>query len=326
MRIGFFQRVSIAIAVGLSAVVWLAAQEPAPGRGGGAGQGQGRGGAAPVSSPRYGKLGRSPLSIRRRTTAAARCGPATVSTAWLPGAGIGHRSEHHPDENREFRPDRRRRGKCTRPFLKAGQPDAEPETERVLHRPRDRGAGALPGSGSTTPCGARHCSPSGHRDWRAQGRGRGTSTAPADAPPVTTPPPAILPALRQESRAGRHAARMLFPGGGGPAAAAVDGRRRSRAGARERCARGAACRSTGPRRSERGHCDDRHAVRPAVRGPRGRERRFYVTLRQPDGHGSGRPSHAGNTGDEVQSSAGHIDLLDRSATRRSTIWSLTWRR
>jgi cytochrome c oxidase cbb3-type subunit III len=61
MRNGLFRPISIGIAVGLCAAVWLRAQEPAAGRGGGAGPGQGRGGAPPAPAPAVQQIARSPV-------------------------------------------------------------------------------------------------------------------------------------------------------------------------------------------------------------------------------------------------------------------------
>jgi mono/diheme cytochrome c family protein len=62
MHVGWFHKVSVGIAVGVSAAVWLGAQEPAAGRGGGAGPGQGRGrGAPPAQTPAVPQIARSPV-------------------------------------------------------------------------------------------------------------------------------------------------------------------------------------------------------------------------------------------------------------------------
>ena len=77
----------------------------------------------------------------------------------LAGARIGHRSEHHPDEDRELRSQRRRGGQRARAVPEGGSPDAEPEAERVVHRRGGRRRWRTSsGSASTTRCAARPCS------------------------------------------------------------------------------------------------------------------------------------------------------------------------
>jgi len=122
MRNGLFRPISIGIAVGLCAAVWLRAQEPPAGRGG-AGPGQGRGGAPPAPAPAVQQVARSPVvdpaaHDRGRALWASHCIDCHGSQAR--GSDTGPNIIRSRTVN--FDRSAATAGSVLGPFLKAGHP------------------------------------------------------------------------------------------------------------------------------------------------------------------------------------------------------------
>ena len=114
MGIGVGQRISMGVAVVFCAVTMLPAQGP-PGGGG-------RGAPPPAQTPAV-----QQADPTGRRSGGARSRPRVVGEPlhrlpWLAGARVGHRPEHHPDEDGQLRSVRGRAGSVLGPFLKAGHP------------------------------------------------------------------------------------------------------------------------------------------------------------------------------------------------------------
>ena len=313
MRNGVVRRVSIGIAIGLCAVVWLRAQEPPAGRGGGAGpgQGRGRGGAAPAAqAPAVPQISRSPVvdqaaHDRGRALWASHCIDCHGSQAR--GSDTGPNIIRTKTVN--FDRTAAQAGTVLGPFLKAGHPTqsqkpsasfTDEEVVSLAHFLRQRVNDTMRGSpiftvGDIVIGDAK----AGEAYFKGEG-GCATchNASSRNLAGIATRIPEPVD-LQQ---------RMLFPGGGG----------RGRGGRGGRGAPPPAAAPAGP------PAVDPNAITvtiaqasgPALSGVFMEESDFYITLREADGTVRVIRRTPGMKITKTNPFQAHIDLLDRISDKQ----------
>jgi len=307
---GLFRRVSIGIAIGLCAAVWVRAQEPPAGRGGGAGpgQGRGRGAAPPVQTPAVPQISRSPVvdqaaHDRGRALWASHCIDCHGSQAR--GSETGPNIIRTKTVN--FDRTAAQAGSVLGPFLKAGHPTqskkpsasfTDEEVVSLANFLRQRVNDTMRGSPIFTVGDIVVGDP---KAGEAYFNGEGGCTTCHNATTrnlagVATRIPEPVD-LQQ---------RMLFPGGGG--------RGRGRGG------RGGPPEAASPTPP----APDPNAVTvtlapasgPSISGVFVEESDFYITLREPDGTVRVVRRTPGMKVTRTNPFQAHIDLLDRISDKQ----------